>query len=150
AILFPVFAQAREKARAVSCLSNTKQIGLAILMYGQDYDETIFPYRIHDSNPATKDQPGSPTENPNRPKDPAHVSGAAQWRWFFAVILNPYVKNDQVWRCPSNPKPWVGIDPACDPAVGDDSQPTAIDDGCSYGGQNSYGVNHYVFQPNSG
>ncbi|MBM3496508.1 MAG: prepilin-type N-terminal cleavage/methylation domain-containing protein, partial [Armatimonadetes bacterium] len=41
AILFPVFAQAREKARATSCLSNTKQIGTALLMYTQDYDETM-------------------------------------------------------------------------------------------------------------
>jgi len=41
AILFPVFAQAREKARAISCLSNMKQIGLAIGMYTQDYDETL-------------------------------------------------------------------------------------------------------------
>jgi prepilin-type N-terminal cleavage/methylation domain-containing protein/prepilin-type processing-associated H-X9-DG protein len=41
AILFPVFAQAREKARAISCLSNTKQSGLAIAMYTQDYDETL-------------------------------------------------------------------------------------------------------------
>jgi len=39
AILFPVFAQAREKARAISCLSNTKQTGLALQMYVQDYDE---------------------------------------------------------------------------------------------------------------
>src|SRR6476619_4393524 len=39
AILFPVFAQAREQARAVSCLSNTKQIGLSVIMYSQDYDE---------------------------------------------------------------------------------------------------------------
>src|ERR1043166_4228729 len=43
AILFPVFAQAREKARSTSCLSNQKQIALAISMYAQDYDET-FPY----------------------------------------------------------------------------------------------------------
>jgi prepilin-type N-terminal cleavage/methylation domain-containing protein/prepilin-type processing-associated H-X9-DG protein len=43
AILFPVFAQAREKARSISCLSNTKQIGLGLMMYVQDYDET-FPY----------------------------------------------------------------------------------------------------------
>ncbi|GAB4461439.1 MAG: hypothetical protein OHK0029_26710 [Armatimonadaceae bacterium] len=42
AILFPVFAQAREKARQASCMSNLKQIGLATLMYMQDYDETIF------------------------------------------------------------------------------------------------------------
>src|SRR5580700_504414 len=39
AILFPVFAQAREKARAISCLSNMKQIGLSVIMYTQDYDE---------------------------------------------------------------------------------------------------------------
>src|SRR5439155_13821342 len=41
AILFPVFARAREKARGASCLSNMKQIGLAIIMYTQDYDETL-------------------------------------------------------------------------------------------------------------
>ena len=40
AILFPVFAQAREKARQASCLSNEKQIGLGLMMYTQDYDET--------------------------------------------------------------------------------------------------------------
>jgi len=40
AILFPVFARAREKARQTSCLSNVKQLGLAMLMYAQDYDET--------------------------------------------------------------------------------------------------------------
>src|SRR5260221_1647717 len=44
AILFPVFAQAREKARAISCLSNAKQIGTAVLMYAQDYDETVVPW----------------------------------------------------------------------------------------------------------
>ena len=41
AILFPVFAQAREKARAISCLSNLKQLGLANQMYSQDYDESF-------------------------------------------------------------------------------------------------------------
>src|SRR5690349_16808444 len=41
AILFPVFAQAREKARQAACLSNSKQIGLALLMYLQDYDEAL-------------------------------------------------------------------------------------------------------------
>src|SRR5438034_3518454 len=42
AILFPVFAQARDKARQSACLSNCKQIGLAVTMYASDYDETLF------------------------------------------------------------------------------------------------------------
>src|SRR5512138_653870 len=46
AILFPVFAQAREKARSISCLSNSRQIGTAILMYSQDYDETLIPWFV--------------------------------------------------------------------------------------------------------
>lgn len=47
AILFPVFAQAREKARQASCLSNLKQIGLAGIMYAQDYDETLPPWQVN-------------------------------------------------------------------------------------------------------
>ena len=47
AILFPVFAQAREKARQTSCLSNMKQIGLGLLMYTQDYDEQFPPRRLY-------------------------------------------------------------------------------------------------------
>ena len=44
AILFPVFAKAREKARQASCLSNIKQLGLACLSYAQDYDECLAPW----------------------------------------------------------------------------------------------------------
>jgi len=55
AILFPVFAQAREKARAISCLSNGRQIGLALMMYVQDYDETYPQEHPTDSNPAVDD-----------------------------------------------------------------------------------------------
>jgi prepilin-type N-terminal cleavage/methylation domain-containing protein/prepilin-type processing-associated H-X9-DG protein len=51
AILFPVFAQAREKARTISCLSNSKQIGTAVLMYSQDYDETIVPWFVATGKP---------------------------------------------------------------------------------------------------
>jgi prepilin-type N-terminal cleavage/methylation domain-containing protein/prepilin-type processing-associated H-X9-DG protein len=65
AILFPVFARAREKARMTACLSNQKQIGLAQLMYAQDYDETL--------------------------------TGRVMW----AVRLQPYVKNLQLFNCPS-------------------------------------------------
>jgi prepilin-type N-terminal cleavage/methylation domain-containing protein len=51
AILFPVFAQAREKARTISCLSNAKQIGTAIYMYAQDYDETVVPWFVQTGLP---------------------------------------------------------------------------------------------------
>ncbi len=78
AILFPVFAQAREKARATSCLSNMKQIGTAAMMYVQDYDEMY--HRIFSNVPTT---------TPNK----AFGSEDA---------LAPYLKSEQVWKCPSD------------------------------------------------
>ena len=81
AILFPVFAQAREKARQTSCLSNMKQIGLALIMYVQDYDELMpvpFP-AVKGSSPRTPDV--EPFENQ----------------------ITSYIKNKQVWHCPSDP-----------------------------------------------
>jgi prepilin-type N-terminal cleavage/methylation domain-containing protein/prepilin-type processing-associated H-X9-DG protein len=80
AILFPVFAKAREKARQSSCLSNVKQLGLAFLQYAQDYDET-FPMTAF----------GTPTTIYWCP-----ISGVTGY------LLEPYVKNSQVFRCPSN------------------------------------------------
>ncbi len=87
AILFPVFAQAREKARTISCLSNTKQIGTATMMYVQDYDETYY------SQPWPGGCPTS--ETGYFAADPTLL----QEHW--AVMLYPYVKNGQVFRCPS-------------------------------------------------
>src|SRR5215216_1764267 len=72
AILFPVFAQAREKARAASCLSNCKQIGTALYMYAQDYDEVL------------------PTWNY------ALAGGFATWdlpQYYWDALLLPYVKS---------------------------------------------------------
>jgi prepilin-type N-terminal cleavage/methylation domain-containing protein len=82
AILFPVFAQAREKARQSVCLSNFKQIGLGVMMYAQDYDETYPMNRL-------QVLPGG-SENVRR---------IVSWK---SVTL-PYVKNIDVYRCPSNP-----------------------------------------------
>src|SRR5947208_15971108 len=59
AILFPVFAQAREKARAISCVSNEKQVSLGVLMYVQDYDET-FPRHYYYVAVLPADPPFSP------------------------------------------------------------------------------------------
>ncbi len=77
AILFPVFAQAREKARQASCLSNTKQLGLGVYQYVQDYDETI----------------------PNGGWRAGTSTPGSQSRWYRDVY--PYIKNVGVFTCPS-------------------------------------------------
>jgi prepilin-type N-terminal cleavage/methylation domain-containing protein/prepilin-type processing-associated H-X9-DG protein len=74
AILFPVFARARENARRASCQSNMKQIGLGILQYAQDYDENM-PY--YQANYPITDTP-----------------------WQFTI--QPYLKSIQLFKCPSN------------------------------------------------
>ena len=74
AILFPVFAKAREKARQTACLSNCKQLALAVIQYSADYDEKLVGYCT---------------------QSPANV-----WHPVWEM-LNPYIKNDQVWTCPS-------------------------------------------------
>lgn len=78
AILFPVFAQAREKARAISCLSNERQIGMAMLQYVQDYDETY---------------PNGININGNQ-----RVWPAEGW----AGLCLPYLKNTAIYQCPSD------------------------------------------------
>src|SRR5579862_4238616 len=69
AILFPVFAQAREKARAITCVSNAKQIGLGWLMYAQDYVETL--------------SPGSDL----------HTENGVVSKEYWIELIYPYVKN---------------------------------------------------------
>ena len=92
AILFPVFAQAREKARQAACLSNMKQIGTALLMYCQDYDET---YPIN----AWLRQTGIGANG-----RPTYIStNLASCTW--PALFQPYVKNDKIFRCPSDARP---------------------------------------------
>ena len=104
AILFPVFAQAREAARKTSCLSNTKQIGLGTMMYVQDYDET-YPCNNYDVGPI------GVADN-----DVGLASYNSTLTWLWGVY--PYVKNRQIFVCASDPNPKAGesgydIDP-CD------------------------------------
>lgn len=75
AILFPVFAQARESARKAACLSNQKQLGLGTMMYSQDYDEKLMPSWVNNRGPN-----GWPD------------------------LIRPYTKNDQIRFCPSASK----------------------------------------------
>ena len=78
AILFPVFARARENARRSSCSSNLKQIGLGIIQYAQDYDER-YPARIYGNAPTG-------------------FRLANSWR----RVTFPYTKSAQIFSCPSN------------------------------------------------
>src|SRR5687767_15862814 len=75
AILFPVFAQAREKARQAACLSNMRQLSNSVLMYTQDYDETLLPSTNYDV----------PTSVPER---------------IWPALVQPYVKNQGIFVCP--------------------------------------------------
>ena len=98
AILFPVFAQARAKARQTVCMSNEKQIVGASIMYAQDYDSRWIDYR--------------PNSNESRPNVPAPPPNYPTWiRIPFPTrnnpaptkdyLLRPYIKNDDIQRCPS-------------------------------------------------
>ncbi len=97
AILFPVFAQAREKARQSSCLSNQKQLGTGIMMYVQDYDET-YPLGIGQYS-GSWFQGGFdlPTGWSNPPDAAWDAYSASVW----ANATMPYIKNGGVFRCPS-------------------------------------------------
>ncbi len=117
AILFPVFAQAREKARQTACLSNSKQVGLSTLMYSQDYDEQYpigsaqgndgswywnfnlpIPYNWRASVP-----PGTPRAT------------AAQGQWGNA--LQSYIKSWGVYGCPSGPEVRLAVSDYTAPVV---------------------------------
>jgi prepilin-type N-terminal cleavage/methylation domain-containing protein/prepilin-type processing-associated H-X9-DG protein len=105
AILFPVFAQARASARAISCVSNVKQVALGVLMYAEDYDENI---PLLDNNGSTVygccpsgvcyPDWGGPGTDPNEPN-----------AMFFGVV-QPYIKNRQIAYCPEAGKPnWASL-----------------------------------------
>ncbi len=83
AILFPVFAQAREKARQTTCISNLKQIGLALQMYAQDADETY------------------PEYSDTRPCPDASICGTSLVTLSYLFFAQPYSKNNLYSRCPN-------------------------------------------------
>jgi len=99
AILFPVFAQAREKARAITCMSNTRQLGMAFQMFSQDYDEYMPKAWFNDEPCASCCPNGGRYCWPWR--DP-------MWGWDYVVM--GYVKNKNVYQCPSDSESyWRGL-----------------------------------------
>ncbi|MFN3648875.1 MAG: DUF1559 domain-containing protein [Armatimonadota bacterium] len=117
AILFPVFAQAREKARQASCLSNLKQIGAGLMMYSQDYDEeypmgTYGSPRNWEVNPDVEGNQGwndctGLWAGVNPGDGGAPLTGCAYGADFYRTVatiqIGPYTKNMQIWYCPSDP-----------------------------------------------
>jgi prepilin-type N-terminal cleavage/methylation domain-containing protein/prepilin-type processing-associated H-X9-DG protein len=97
AILFPVFSQARDKARATSCLSNMKQVGMGVMMYIQDYDEQLF-FRVGWKNSRS-----------------GFIPTADGQRWWNLLV--PYEKNTEVFRCASDPRPTLSQDYAGKPVI---------------------------------
>ena len=89
AVMFPVFVKAKENAKAIKCLNNTTQVARAMQMYLQDWNDTL------------------PSQN-NWPGAPYAYSGVLAWQWDpvyagVADLLNRYLKNKPVWRCPAAP-----------------------------------------------
>jgi prepilin-type N-terminal cleavage/methylation domain-containing protein len=84
AILFPVFAKAREAARKTSCINNLKQVGIAVMAYVQDYDE-MYPYDSLAFS-AGIGTPGNTFADTNR----------------WVTRAQPYIKNQNVFQCPSS------------------------------------------------
>ena len=124
AILFPVFAQAREKARQATCASNLKQIGIALRMYTADYDETW------------------PAGNllPSSGYSPGQAGGSGQnfaWPGWVSNRLIPYTKNQAIYQCPDIQNAWN------DPYNGG----TATTDGPN---RTSYAYNYKALAENTG
>jgi prepilin-type N-terminal cleavage/methylation domain-containing protein/prepilin-type processing-associated H-X9-DG protein len=128
AILFPVFAQAREKARQTACMSNLKQIGLAAQMYATDYDDGLPAWSEYYGKAFREDEGGATT-----------YVGDSTPGGYWQARLQPYIKNGQpsardntgVWKCPS---------------LGARGERTTFSGGTAY----SYGMNQMVLYVDPG
>jgi len=87
AILFPVFSQAREKARQSNCTSNVRNIAMAHVMYAQDYDEVLPNWVVRTCPP--------------QQRFPGYGNNGVVALFHFTEFLDPYVRNKQMWFCPS-------------------------------------------------
>jgi prepilin-type N-terminal cleavage/methylation domain-containing protein len=136
AILFPVFAQAKLAAKKSQGLAQAKQIGTAMHIYLADYDDTFFKYRFNGpaGSAINTDYQKMLASNPAQANI---VFGINSRDVIFAKqLLDPYIKNNDIWKAPTQKNAWSGADMS---GVGQDPPFR------SYGGQNSYGLNSYLF-----
>jgi prepilin-type processing-associated H-X9-DG protein len=144
AILFPVFAQAKEAAKKTVCLSNLKQIGTSMYIYTNDYDDVLFPYRTVDktSNGGGPNYMFNPFWQDPNVGTGACAGSSTSDRQFYDVLLNPYIKSYDIWKDQDTKGlfwgegAWVNVEPA-----------GATNGNCSYSGQDSYAINKNAFQP---
>lgn len=142
AILFPVFAQAKAAAKKSADLSNLKQIGTGTMLYLSDYDDMLYPHRFN-----CKDGSGTFVtcsqylNGATLTPEASHFSGGSEQRYYWIFMLQPYMKNKQLFRSPLQSDAFAAAD---GPTL------TCSAAGCTgtnYGGQNSYGHNDAWLSP---
>ncbi|HLJ55963.1 MAG TPA: prepilin-type N-terminal cleavage/methylation domain-containing protein [Chthonomonadaceae bacterium] len=111
AILFPVFAQARESARQITCASNMRQLGIAIRMYASDYDDMWVPAFSVGRPVATMSlsMPWVGYDNNNSTHDDGQFTGddtVPAANPIHPGLIDPYLKNEGIKRCPDAPGQW--------------------------------------------
>ncbi len=103
ALLFPVFAAAKEKAKQTACLSNMNQIGLATVLYQEDYDDQLF-FRTVSATSVGRTRVASPTYMSKT------VNPALYYPELWYNLLTPYDKSTKIWACPSDGQPTISAD----------------------------------------
>jgi len=144
AILFPVFAQAKLAAKKTAGLSAVKQLGTGVQIYLADYDDVLPPYRLGScgaSNPVINPFYLQLVANGDARAARFDSDGDCTKKGIFLhQMLDPYVKNDDLWKNSQNPEAWVDFQ---DKGTWDPNY-------FAYGGQNSYGVSNYLVGSNRG
>jgi prepilin-type N-terminal cleavage/methylation domain-containing protein len=154
AILFPVFAQAKLAAKKTSDLSNMNQIGLASIMYGTDYDDTMYAHRwncggnINNNYGAVEVCPDYLDGNGNllstAPDQAGGLSSKVNMRLYWCYMLAPYTKSWSVYKDPAGVNPFY---PTSGTTVTYTGNAEGAQAGNNYGGQDSYGHNDFWLSP---
>ncbi|MDR3688098.1 MAG: prepilin-type N-terminal cleavage/methylation domain-containing protein [Fimbriimonas sp.] len=154
AILFPVFAQAKEAAKKTSCLSNLKQGGTATYLYTNDYDDMLYGHRWNcGGNPANnyaatttcQEYLGNQANglNSTAPDQAGGIGAPVNARLFWVYMLAPYTKSNPLFHCPDQSKDFYpGSNTTQNTYKGNGAQT-----GFNYGGQNSYAHNDFYLSP---
>jgi len=154
AILFPVFAQAKEAAKRTACLSNANQMGLASLMYSNDYDDALYAHRWncggtsannYTASQICQDYVGNQANglNSTAPDQLMPNGPAVNERDYWVYTLYPYTKNYNAFACPDQSNAFY---PGSNKVEFFQAN-TGAKTGNDYGGQNSYGHNDLWLSP---